>query len=293
MSSHDSGASSTSGGKRSRAGLDSRFATRKVSRTLSYQHIEDARPQRSRTLDWMRARKSLQNLRSTRIQRTLGMSSTANEEWDLSSLKRSQVSPLCHFPASEISPLCDPRPESKPRPKTKDKPELKSAMKKTSAGPSESAAAAKRSVTFGERRVSTYREAVPDAAKWYSNSEIEKFKADANAHATNVRRVMKYASMVEDSYNSSIGLISPRVLSEYLSCPHEIIGIEHLLAGQDAARKSLAHHQAKNFLEVQRRLREEGEDCDPKVLAEVLGGKSRILGHMARERAAYVAQMED
>ena len=80
---------------------------------------------------------------------------------------------------------------------------------------------------------------------WYETSARDKFLNDIQARSKTTRRVMKYAAMNENSYKASIGLTSPQVLKECISCPQEIIGIEHLLDGQSAARSSLKHYHMK------------------------------------------------
>ena len=82
-----------------------------------------------------------------------------------------------------------------------------------------------------------------------------------------VRRVMEYAATVDTSYKSSTGLVSATALSEYLSSPQEVIGIENHLAGQQSARDSLKSHHKCACLEEQRHLDLDGRTLYQDILA--------------------------
>lgn len=128
---------------------------------------------------------------------------------------------------------------------------------------------------------------------WYKPSDYNNFLNNTKVRAEKIRSLMKYAAMLENTYKSSIGLTSPQVLKEYVSCPQEIIGIEHLLAGQSIARSSLKRYHTKDLLDEQRRQKKEGIDDGPNLqLAERLENNSRISSHMAQERAAYAALLD-
>ena len=131
----------------------------------------------------------------------------------------------------------------------------------------------------------------PYVIKWYLTSENDQFLNAAVERSIVVERIMKYASLNERTYNSSTGLTSPQVLKEYLSSPEDIIGIEHLLSCQKAARKCLKHRCTKTLLEETRRQRQEGR-VDPHLLAERLRITSGISAHMAQQQAAYITLMD-
>lgn len=126
----------------------------------------------------------------------------------------------------------------------------------------------------------------PNDVLWYEPAEHKKFIHDTIARAGFTRRLMKYASTNELTYNSSIGLVSAKVLKDYLSIPQEIIGIEHLLDGQCTARSSLRRHHKNALMEEQRRQKRDGH-TDPDYIARMLRNNSNISAHMARERAEY------
>lgn len=156
----------------------------------------------------------------------------------------------------------------------------------------------KKTVTFGEPQVKVMPSRdlgsssdVVDADVHHQRSDYARFLKDNVSCARTVRLLMKYASACESSYNSSIGLPSPAALTDYLSYPQEVAGIEHLLDGQGPARASLRRHHARRMAEEQERQRGEGRD-DPTALAERLADGSKIAGHMARGRAAYVALLD-
>jgi len=139
--------------------------------------------------------------------------------------------------------------------------------------------------------------------RWYSETDNELFLNDTNARASNVNRMMIYASKNESTYNSATGLTSPYVLKEYLASPQEIIGIEQLLYGQKGARENLKlHHRYALKSVVQHQRQEQGQDdaddSDPffamaERLRERLQHTSNIACHMAQERATYVTLLDD
>lgn len=116
---------------------------------------------------------------------------------------------------------------------------------------------------------------------------------DSLSRASITRRLRKYASTNENTYKSSTGLVSAPYLQGYLSYPQEIIGIEHLLAGQCTARSSLRrHHMTAVLEEVKRQKHTMGGVRDPDLLADMLSNHSTISAHMAKERAAYSLLLE-
>ena len=139
--------------------------------------------------------------------------------------------------------------------------------------------------------------------RWYSETDNELFLNDAKARASNVNRMMMYASKNESTYNSATGLTSPFVLKEYLASPQEIIGIEQLLYGQQGARENLKLHHRYALKSVVRHQRQEqgqddADDSDPffamaERLRERLQHTSNIACHMAQERATYVTLLDD
>ena len=138
--------------------------------------------------------------------------------------------------------------------------------------------------------------------RWYSETDNELFLNDTKARASNVNRMMMYASKNESTYNSATGLTSPYVLKEYLASPKEIIGIEQLLYGQQGARENLKLHHRYALQSVVRHQRHEQDDNsdgnDPSFamaerLRERLQHTSNIACHMAQERATYVTLLDD
>ena len=140
--------------------------------------------------------------------------------------------------------------------------------------------------------------------RWYSETDNELFLNDTKARASNVNRMMMYASKNESTYNSATGLTSSYVLKEYLASPQEIIGIEQLLYGQQGARENLKLHHRYALQSVVRHQRhEQGQDDnsdgnDPSFamaerLRERLQHTSNIACHMAQERATYVTLLDD
>jgi len=107
-------------------------------------------------------------------------------------------------------------------------------------------------------------------------SENDTFLLNAIERAKTIERVMMYAKSNEKSYNSSTGLTSPQTLSEYLSNPEEVIGIEHLLSAQKHARECLKLHHKNALL-----------DELPRVNGAT-STTSAIATHMAIERATFI-----
>ena len=136
------------------------------------------------------------------------------------------------------------------------------------------------------------RESDHDATTaWYSKSENDIFLTNAIERAERIDRIMQYAkSNGEASYNSSIGLVSPQVLHEYLSVPEEIIGVEHYLLPQKKARDNLKRHHVNILLGVQAQA---GDPMmiDSDLLADRLHESSTISTHMAIERAKYINKL--
>jgi len=123
---------------------------------------------------------------------------------------------------------------------------------------------------------SNHNPPVDIADKWYSPSENDTFLLSAIERAKTIERVMMYAKSNEKSYNSSTGLTSPQTLSEYLSNPEEVIGIEHLLSAQKHARECLKLHHKNALL-----------DELPRVNGAT-STTSAIATHMAIERATFI-----
>jgi len=123
---------------------------------------------------------------------------------------------------------------------------------------------------------SNHNPPVDIADKWYSPSENDTFLLNAIERAKTIERVMMYAKSNEKSYNSSTGLTSPQALSEYLSNPEEVIGIEHLLSAQKHARECLKLHHKNALL-----------DELPRVNGAT-STTSAIATHMAIERATFI-----
>ena len=209
---------------------------------------------------------SCQSMPIIRNQRTLDRSSNKNEEWDASS---SMTRDSCKMLRS-----CDHQP----------KPSVKCT--------SRTRTTKRNNVSFAETQARIFYDisASDNVNLWYERLDHEQFLNDALVCAGNTRRVMKYAAMNENTYKSSIGLTSPQVLKEYLSCPQDIVGIEHLLTGQCTARSSLRRCYRKDLLEEQ--CSQKNGRRDPHLLAQRLRNNSRISSHMAQERAAYSALLD-
>lgn len=126
--------------------------------------------------------------------------------------------------------------------------------------------------------------------KWFKRSDDEQFLQDAIVNAKKIDRAMHYAASIEDTYRSSTGLTSPQTLKEYLSCPEEIIGIEHLLTNQRRVRENLKQRHYSALLEEQHRQKQEG--YNPDKLAQMMICSSDMSAHMARERAAYITLLD-
>jgi hypothetical protein len=149
------------------------------------------------------------------------------------------------------------------------------------------------SVTFAAQNDIFYFHIDPseDATQyWHSALDNEIFLTDAKARAVVVNRMMKYASSNERTYNAATGLTAPQVLSEYLTIPEEVLGIEHMLSGQKNSRESLKRHH-KSVLAKEMRRRQQEEFNDALVLADRLSERlrntSNIAAHMAVERATF------
>lgn len=82
--------------------------------------------------------------------------------------------------------------------------------------------------------------------------------------------------------------MAPRVLSEYLSNPVEVVGVEHMLSSQKTTRENLKANHARSLMEKQ--------SCHEGFYLEVLKLKLRnsstIAANMARERAEYVGLLD-
>lgn len=127
-------------------------------------------------------------------------------------------------------------------------------------------------------------------ATWCSKSENDTFLLNAIERSERIDRIMQYAkSTGEASYNSSIGLVSPQVLHEYISVPEEIIGIEYYLLPQKKARDNLKRHHVNILLGVQAQAG--GPMMVDSVLADRLHESSTISTHMAIERANYINKL--
>ena len=129
------------------------------------------------------------------------------------------------------------------------------------------------------------------SATWHQAEDDHRFLLDAISRSETVNRMMAYAAGNESSFNRTTGLTSPQVLKEYLSNPEEVIGIEHMLAGQKNDRESLKRHHRNALVEEMRRQRQEGGrgGCvDADALARCLRTTSEISAHMAQQRAVYI-----
>ena len=131
-----------------------------------------------------------------------------------------------------------------------------------------------------------------DTATWYSKSENNTFLTNAIERAERIDRIMLYAKSNGEasSFNSSIGLVSPQVLHEYISVPEEIIGIEYYLLPQKKARDNLKRHHVNILLGLQAQA---GDPMmmDSDLLADRLHESSTISTHMAIERAKYINKL--
>ena len=129
------------------------------------------------------------------------------------------------------------------------------------------------------------------SARWYQAEDVRRFLLDAESRSGTANRMMAYAARVESTFNRSTGLTSPRVLGEYLSNPEEVIGIEHMLAGQKNDRECMRRHHRNALVGEMRRQRQEGGRggrVDVDALAERLRMTSEISAYMAQQRAVYI-----
>ena len=147
--------------------------------------------------------------------------------------------------------------------------------------------------TEGEIIGTTSYAALPTESVWYTSSKCNTFLENSLSMSHAVRRVMKYAATVDTSYTSSTGLVSAAALSEYLSSPQEVIGIENHLAGQQSARDSLKSHHKCACLEEQRHLDLDGRTLYQDILAARLADYSNISTYMAKERSRYSLALLD
>jgi hypothetical protein len=77
------------------------------------------------------------------------------------------------------------------------------------------------------------------------------------------------------------------LLREYLSCPEEVVRIEHMLAGQKSDRECLRrHHRVALVNEVQRQ-GWEGWGYNVDMLAKSLRMTLEILSHMTQQRVMH------
>ncbi|KAL7534856.1 hypothetical protein ACHAWF_004972 [Thalassiosira exigua] len=146
----------------------------------------------------------------------------------------------------------------------------------------------KRRVAFGKTsKLSHFDSSPADPSNWYDAADLERFRNYTVARAAIIRRSMEWASVGgEKTYNPALGLTSPRVLKEYLATPEEVVGIECLLRGQDAARSSLARFHKRTLLDGER-----GRDDAPESIAEELRNRSVIATRAARRRAEFVLDL--
>ncbi len=125
-------------------------------------------------------------------------------------------------------------------------------------------------------------------ARWHSAEDGRRFLRDAVSRSEAINRAMAYAARNESTFNRTTGLTSPHVLGEYLLCPEEVVGIEHMLAGQKDDRECLRRHHRAALVEEARRQGQGGRDCDADALSGSLRMTSEISSHMAQQRAVYI-----
>ena len=135
--------------------------------------------------------------------------------------------------------------------------------------------------------------ALPIGSVWYTSPTCDTFLENSLSSARVVRRLMKYASIVETSYNSSTGLVTATTLPTYLSNPQEVIGIESHLSGQQSARASLKSNHKRACLKDHHHLDLDGFTLHQDKLAARLADYSNISAYMARERASYSLNLSD
>ena len=121
-----------------------------------------------------------------------------------------------------------------------------------------------------------------DTISWYRAEDCYRFMRDAVERSETINRTMTYAARNESTFDRGTGLMSPRVLKEYLSNPEEIIGIEQTITRQKADRENLRMHHKLALVREMSRQRREGRD-DPDLLAERLRYESIISAHMAQQ----------
>ena len=148
-------------------------------------------------------------------------------------------------------------------------------------------------ITKGEIIGTTSYATIPIESIWYTSPTCDTFLTNSLTTARSVRRLMMYASTLEPSYKSSTGLVSASSLSEFLSSPQEVLGIENHLSGQQSARVSLKSNHKRACLGEQRHLDLDGCTLHCDILASRLADYSNISAHMARERASYCLALED
>ena len=227
LSSHNSGVSSGSGKMKARMSKKQSFTKNSLLRRARVSSFQTAPMIRSSSLRHVAMIKSCIDVVSVGHHRSLVPN--ANEEWDTVAEDLSKA-PSTHNARTFVTERT-----SLVAPPTKKTKRVAFA-------------------TEGELIGTTSYAALPIESVWYTSPTCNMFLENSLSMSRVVRRVMEYAATVDTSYKSSTGLVSATALSEYLSSPQEVIGIENHLSGQQSARASLKSHHKCACLEEQSRL---------------------------------------